>query len=67
MRLPVSWFKWSVFVSDEIPTDGDGNIVSGPFAGQYQGEQHEVSGLMFSPSRLVNPRPVNPYINVISM
>ena len=44
----VSWFKWGVLVSDEIDTDGNGNIVSGPFAGQYQCERHALSHLMLS-------------------
>ena len=45
----VPLFKWSVFVSDEIATDGDGNIDSGRFAGQIKGEQQELRGLMLSP------------------
>ena len=48
MQPPVPWFKWGVFISDDIATDGHGNIVSVPFAGQYRCEQHELSRLMLS-------------------
>ena len=45
----VPLFTWSVFISDVIATDGNGNIVSGRFAGKIKGEQHELGRLMLSP------------------
>ena len=38
----VPFYKWSVFISNEIAIDEHGNITSGFFAGLIKGEQHEI-------------------------